>query len=68
MCENVGGYDRALRIISGMVILIVTLMAGNWWGALGLIPLLTGTFGYCPLYSVFKIQTGKCCTKKECAA
>ena len=64
MCENVGGYDRALRIIVGTVILLITLMASSWWGLVGLIPLLTGTFGFCPLYPLLKINTKSACASK----
>jgi hypothetical protein len=53
MKANVGGFDRALRIVVGMVFLVaVVLLDGNarWFGLIGLVPLLTGIFGYCPLY------------------
>jgi hypothetical protein len=53
MKANVGGFDRALRIAVGVVFLAaVVVLEGNarWLGLIGLVPLLTGILGYCPLY------------------
>ena len=47
---NVGGADRALRVIAGLVIIGLGLFFQSWWGAIGLVPLLTGAMGWCPLY------------------
>jgi hypothetical protein len=33
-------------------------MAQNWWGAIGIVPLLTATIGWCPAYAPFGINTG----------
>ena len=55
---NVGGIDRALRIIIGIV--LIALAATNtvgWWGWLGIIPLLTGLVRVCPLYRMLGICT-----------
>lgn len=57
---NVGTLDRSLRLIVGfalIVFLIVTPGPAKWWGFIGLIPLLTGIFGNCPLYSILGIRT-----------
>ena len=51
MKANVGGIDRVLRILVGLVLIGATL--GGFigaWGWLGLVPLLTGAFRFCPLY------------------
>jgi hypothetical protein len=48
---NVGSIDRILRISVGIV--LVTLAANGivgWWGWLGLIPMTTGMFRFCPAY------------------
>jgi hypothetical protein len=53
MKANVGGFDRVLRIAVGLVLLAaVFLLEGNarWLGLIGVVPLLTGIFGYCPAY------------------
>jgi hypothetical protein len=59
---NVGGIDRVVRILVGIVLigLAVTNTVG-WWGWLGVIPLATGLIGWCPPYAMFGINT--CNTK-----
>lgn len=56
---NVGKTDRLLRIIIGLVILVLGYIYSNWWGLIGLIPLLTGFFRWCPAYLPCKISTDK---------
>ncbi len=47
MTLNVGGVDRALRIIVGIVLLaLVVVGPQTWWGLLGIIPLATGLVRY----------------------
>ncbi|RXR30467.1 YgaP family membrane protein [Sphingobium fluviale] len=55
---NVGGIDRVLRIILG-VVLIALAVSGKLvpWGWIGVVPLLTGLFGTCPLYSLIGLST-----------
>jgi hypothetical protein len=55
---NVGGIDRALRIIVGLVLiaLAATHQVG-WWGWLGVIPLATGLVRFCPLYTMLGLNT-----------
>jgi len=59
MKRNVGTVDRLIRIILGLVIAILGVYFESWWGLVGLIPLLTGLFSFCPLYVPIKISTGK---------
>lgn len=62
MKKNVGQIDRWVRIALGVILLslIVFLSGGiRWIGLIGLIPLITGLVGSCPLYSIFKINTNK---------
>jgi hypothetical protein len=58
MKTNVGGLDRILRIAVGLILIALTL-AGTIgaWGWLGLIPLATGLFRTCPLYSLIGMNT-----------
>ena len=60
MKTNVGGIDRILRIVIGalLVILAATGQVGAW-GWVGLLPLATGTLGWCPPYSLLGINTCK---------
>jgi hypothetical protein len=65
---NVGGIDRILRIVVGLV--LVSLAASNIlgvWAWIGVVPLVTGLFRFCPLYTVLGINScGKGCSKESC--
>lgn len=54
---NVGSIDRLLRIIVGLLIAIVGVIFDSWWGLIGLVPLATGLFKFCPLYVPLNIST-----------
>lgn len=56
---NVGTIDRLLRIIVGLLIAILGVWFDSWWGLIGLVPLATGIFRWCPLYVPLKISTKK---------
>ena len=62
MEANVGTIDRAIRLVIAAVLIGVGLgvvrgPGGIAMAAVGAIPLLTGLSGYCPLYTVFGINT-----------
>ncbi len=59
MKTNVGGIDRILRILVGLALIGWGWWAQNWWGAVGLIPLLTGLVSWCPAYTLFGMSTKK---------
>lgn len=60
MRANIGKVDRALRIIVGLVLIGLSLSGViGWWGWLGIIALVTAFVGFCPLYAMLKINTGK---------
>lgn len=58
MKRNVGGIDRVLRIGGGLalVALAATGTVGAW-GWIGVVPLLTGAFGFCPAYPLLGFNT-----------
>jgi hypothetical protein len=56
---NVGGVDRALRIIVGLAVIGAGVFFQNWWGAIGAVPLLTGLIGWCPAYLPFGLSSCK---------
>lgn len=58
MKANVGTIDRALRIAVGLllIVLAVTGVVGVW-GYIGIVPLLTGAFRFCPAYPLLGINT-----------
>lgn len=55
---NVGGIDRILRIVVGLALIGLTLagMIGVW-GWIGVVPLLTGVFKFCPAYTLLGMNT-----------
>lgn len=55
MTLNVGFADRTVRIVVGLLLLSLLFVDGNarWFGLIGLVPLVTGFIGSCPLYSLF---------------
>ncbi len=58
MKSNVGGLDRIVRIIAGLVLIGLTLnQTIGAWGWIGVVPLATGLFGTCPLYSLLGLNT-----------
>jgi len=60
---NVGGVDRIVRILIGLVLIGLTLTGTiGVWGWLGVVPLATGAIGWCPPYAIFGINT--CAMKK----
>jgi hypothetical protein len=62
MEKNVGGIDRAVRIVVGLALLSLLFLlegGGRWWGLIGLVPLATGALGWCPAYLPFGIKTCK---------
>lgn len=58
MKVNEGTIDRSLRVVAGLVLigLAATGTVGPW-GYVGIIPLVTGAVGMCPLYSLLGINT-----------
>ncbi len=63
MKSNVGGIDRILRIVLGLVLIGLTLTGTiGAWGWLGVVPLATGAIGWCPPYAIFGWNT--CSMKK----
>jgi len=63
MKKNVGDVDVIIRVILGLGIIGLGILLQSWWGLIGILPLATGFFGICPLYSLFGIST--CATKNK---
>jgi hypothetical protein len=63
MTANVGMIDRVIRIVVGILLIAFALRLGfpetgwNWIGWIGVVPILTAIFGYCPAYSVVGLST-----------
>lgn len=66
MC-NVGGIDRAIRIVAGIFLISLVFFGEQVigqnvvWGWIGVVPLVTGIFAFCPAYSLLGLKT--CATK-----
>ena len=59
MTPNVGNADRVIRIGVGAALIAYAVLEGVWWGWLGIIPLATAFFRWCPAYLPFGISTCK---------
>jgi hypothetical protein len=62
MKTNEGTVDRILRVVAGLA--LIGLTVGGQIGPLGyigIVPLLTGAIGQCPLYTILGINT--CATR-----
>lgn len=63
MTKNVGGLDRILRIVLGLALIAGFFLNADaslrWLYLIGIVPLVTGLINYCPLYSIFGINSCK---------
>jgi Protein of unknown function (DUF2892) len=66
--SNIGTIDRIVRIVVGLLLIAYAIPIGlphtgwNWTGWIGVVPLLTGIFAYCPAYTAFGLST---CAAKQ---
>ena len=55
---NEGVIDRSLRVIVGLVLIgLAATGTIGMWGYIGIIPLVTGAVGMCPIYSLLGINS-----------
>lgn len=57
---NVGGIDRFIRIVAGLLLLSLPFWLDTpwrWFGLIGVMPLLTGIAGRCPGYRLLGLNT-----------
>ena len=57
MKANMGGVDRGLRVLLGVILIVWALTGGPIWAWIGVVPLATAALGWCPLYVPFGIST-----------
>ncbi len=57
--KNVGRLDASFRVVLGFVIIVLGLSLKSWWAVIGLVPIITASINFCPLYSIFRINTRK---------
>ena len=63
MNTNVGGIDRIVRAVIGIALIIWALAGGPVWAWIGVVPLATSLFKFCPLYTL--IGFNSCAAKKD---
>lgn len=62
MTANVGSTDRIIRIVAGLALIAWALTGGPVWAWIGVVPLATGIFKFCPAYTLLGMNT--CGVKK----
>jgi len=56
--KNVGGIDKYLRIAVGIVLIALVFVGPQSpLGWIGVVPLVTGLLGFCPLYKLFGLNS-----------
>lgn len=64
MKANVGGIDRIMRIVAGLLLIGLAVAGiGAPWTWIGVVPLVTGVFSFCPFYPLLGINS--CPMKKS---
>lgn len=57
---NMGSVDRAIRLVAGIALLALLALydaPARWWGLLGIPLVVTALIGWCPAYTLFRINT-----------
>lgn len=57
MKKNAGLLDRLFRIVIGLIIIAGGYYYQSFWALIGIIPLVSGLTGFCPLYGAFGLST-----------
>lgn len=57
MTPNVGNIDRIIRIVAGLALIAWALAGGPAWAWIGVLPLATGVFRFCPAYRLLGMNT-----------
>ena len=57
MPHNVGLIDRLLRAAVGIALIVWALTTGPVWAWIGVVPLATALFSFCPAYTLLGIRT-----------
>lgn len=56
---NLALWDRALRLVTGTLLVAWAVAGGPWWAYFGLVLLATAAWRFCPIYALFRTGTAK---------
>ncbi len=60
MNPNIGTVDKWLRIVVGVGLIALAIFnVIGWWGYIGIVPLATALFNFCPVYRLMGMSTRK---------
>jgi hypothetical protein len=65
MTPNVGTIDRSIRIVAGIALIVLAALGKiGVWGYIGIVPLATGIFRFCPAYRLIGLTTCPLASRK----
>jgi hypothetical protein len=65
MTPNVGTIDRSIRIVAGIALIALAALGKiGPWGYIGIVPLATGVFRFCPAYRLIGMTTCPLASRK----
>ncbi|MGE0762227.1 MAG: DUF2892 domain-containing protein [Bdellovibrionales bacterium] len=54
--KNLRWWDRTFRYVFGLILVAWGIAGGPWWVYVGMYPLVTASFGFCPVYWILRIR------------
>jgi hypothetical protein len=58
MTPNIGTIDRSIRVVAGLALIVLAALGKvGVWGYIGIVPLATGLFRFCPAYRLIGLTT-----------
>jgi len=59
MQKNIGGLDKSIRLVVGLIAVGVGAYLQSWWGLIGVVFIGTALLNWCPPYAILGINTCK---------
>ncbi|MBB1272646.1 MULTISPECIES: DUF2892 domain-containing protein [Psychromonas] len=59
MNKNIGNTDRTIRMVLGLALIIWGIISVNYWGAIGIVLIVTALVKTCPAYTILGVKTDK---------
>lgn len=57
MAINIGKTDKGVRLLVGLLAILAGIVFKSWWGIVGLVLIATAVINWCPIYTLFGINT-----------